>query len=272
LLLLRNYKQTGQDSPLRAKAERYVRAGYARLLNYRDENGGFTYWGRGNPDLALTAYALRFLSEAREIIPVDEDVIKAARSWLIKQQRADGSWAGHYDWEKVEDKRRSAILTAHIARVLAITSESASIDGADLKPNQKPLKVVAPELKRALDYLAARTEEIDEPYLIASYALAALEVDDKNRASSPLQKLQKLAHEERGEAYWSLETNTPFYGWGMAGRIETTALAVQALTRADRTTETDRLVRSGILFLLRQKDRYGVWYSTQGTINVLDAG
>jgi hypothetical protein len=30
------------------------------------------------------------------------------------------------------------------------------------------------------------------------------------------------------------------------------------------------LVRSGLLFLLRAKDRYGVWYSTQATINVLD--
>jgi hypothetical protein len=270
LLLLRNYKQTGQDSPLRAKAERYVRAGYARLLNYRDESGGFTYWGRGNPDLALTAYALRFLSDAREIIPVDEDAIKGARTWLIKQQRADGSWGAPYDWDKVEDKRRSAMLTAHIARILAITAESASIDGTDSKANQKPLKVVAPALKRALDYLAKRTDEIDEPYLIASYALAALEIEDKNRARSPLQKLQALAHEEQGQAYWSLETNTPFYGWGMAGRIETTALAVQALARANDTAETDRLVRSGVLFLLRQKDRYGVWYSTQATINVLD--
>lgn len=27
----------------------------------------------------------------------------------------------------------------------------------------------------------------------------------------------------------------------------------------------------GLLFLLRQKDRYGVWYSTQATINVLEA-
>ena len=66
LLLLRYYKQTGQDSPLRSKAKRYLHSGYARLLKYRDESGGFTYWGRGNPDLALTAYALRFLSEAEE--------------------------------------------------------------------------------------------------------------------------------------------------------------------------------------------------------------
>jgi hypothetical protein len=271
LLLLRNYKQTGQDSPLRAKAERYLRAGYARLLNYRDESGGFTYWGRGNPDVALTAYALRFLSEAREIITVDEDVIKDAQTWLIKQQRADGSWSAHYDSQKIEDKRLTAMLTAYIARVLAITAEPASIDGTDRKPNQKSFKVVTPELKQALDYLAARTEEIDEPYLIASYALAALELDDKTRASSAFQKLQKLAHEEHGQAYWSLETNTPFYGWGLAGRIETSALAVQALARADTTAENDRLVRNGILFLLKQKDRYGVWYSTQATINVLDS-
>ena len=60
LLLLRNYKKSGQESPLRAKAERYLHAGYQRLLNYRDSSGGFTYWGRGEPDLALTVYASAF--------------------------------------------------------------------------------------------------------------------------------------------------------------------------------------------------------------------
>lgn len=271
LLLLRNYKQTGQDSPLRAKAERYLLAGYARLLNYRDESGGFTYWGRGNPDLALTAYALRFLSEAREIIAVDDDVINQTRSWLIKQQRADGSWSAQDDWEKAEDKRRTAMLTAHIARVLAITAAAVKIDGTNRSSNQKPFKIATPELKRALDYLAVSSDEVDEPYLIASYALAALELGDMTRADKALMKLQRLAHEEQGATYWSLETNTPFYGWGLTGRIETTALAVQALARAHRTTESDRLVRGATLFLLKQKDRYGVWHSTQGTINVLDA-
>ena len=95
LLLLRNYKKTGQDSPLRARAERYLRAGYSRLLNYRDESGGITYWGSGEPDTALTTYALRFLSEARELIAVDDETITTARAWLVKQQRADGSWAAH---------------------------------------------------------------------------------------------------------------------------------------------------------------------------------
>jgi hypothetical protein len=276
LLLVRNYQKAGQDSPLRAKAERYLHAGYNRLLNYRDSSGGFTYWGRGEPDLALTAYALRFLSEARELIAVDDDVIKEARAWLIKQQRPGGSWPAYDYGDKVENKRRTALVTAYVARVLAMTAASIRVDGtAGTKPN--PAKTVAPELKRALTYLAARVEEIDEPYLIASYALAALDADDDpGRAQKAIDKLRLRAHEENGASYWSLETNTPFYGWGLAGRIETTALVVQALARSEARLPSgpaakDRLVNSGLLFLLRQKDSFGVWYSTQATINVLDA-
>ena len=293
LLWLRNYKKSGQDSPLRAKAERYLHAGYDRLLNYRDSSGGFTYWGHGEPDLALTAYALRFLSEARELIAVDNDAIKEARAWLIKQQRPDGSWAAYDYGDKVENKRRTAMLTAYVARVLAMTETMNDAQPAS-KQNSTTAKPSdsAVALKRALDYLSPRVEEIGEPYLIASYALAAMNVHDQTRAANAIAKLRALAHEEKGGNYWSLETNTPFYGWGLAGRVETTALVVQALARYESEPEaiatvpavkkedpgatpalpaTDKLVRGGLLFLLREKDRYGVWYSTQATINVLDA-
>ncbi|HEY5075406.1 MAG TPA: hypothetical protein VII34_11990 [Pyrinomonadaceae bacterium] len=261
---------------MRARAERYLRAGYDRLLNYRDSSGGFTYWGRGEPDLALTAYALRFLSEAHELIAVDDDTIKEASAWLIKQQRADGSWAAYDYGDKLENKRRTALLTAYVARVLALTAvkSEASPSTRQNTSAQKPIES-SPGLKRALDYLALRVEEIDEPYLLASYALAALDAGDPGRAQKVIDKLHALAHDENGASYWSLETNTPFYGWGLAGRVETTALVVQALARgtapADSLGYDNKLIRSGLLFLLRAKDRYGVWYSTQATINVLDA-
>jgi hypothetical protein len=278
LLLLRNYKKSGQDSPLRAKAERYLHAGYQRLLNYRDSSGGFTYWGHGEPDLALTVYALRFLTEARELTNIDDDVINQSRAWVIRQQRADGSWAASDYADKLENKRRSALLTAYIARVLAMTASSIRLDGTSSRQNQKPSKTVSPELKRALDYLGARIEEIDEPYLIASYALAALDVADDvvndPRVQRAIGKLRALAKQDGEMTYWSLETNTPFYGWGLAGRVETTALVVQALARSEARESPlatrHPLITSGLLYLLRQKDRYGVWYSTQATINVLD--
>jgi hypothetical protein len=59
----------------------------------------------------------------------------------------------------------------------------------------------------------------------------------------------------------------------LAGQIEATAVVIQALTKAcNPNCEADtKLINRGLLYLLKQKDRYGVWYSTQTTINVLDA-
>ena len=48
-----------------------------------------------NP-MALTAYALQFLVDAGEVMSVDQDVVKEAREWLVKQQRPDGSWRHKY--------------------------------------------------------------------------------------------------------------------------------------------------------------------------------
>ena len=266
LLLLRNYKQNNEDFRYRARAERYLNDGYSRLLSYREEEGGFSYWGRGEPDVAVTAYALRFLMDASEVIAVDEKVIDGARSWLLKRQRPDGSWGAHEYWSGVELKRRSALLTAYVTHVLAIDANRNAADKSE----------VPAALKRAFDYLTLRAVEIDEPYLMASYALAALELKDTDTAKILVEKLRSLAHTEGPGAYWALETNTPFYGWGLAGRVETTARVVRALTRycvsqSAACEDEQKLVNRGLVFLLKQKDRYGVWYSTQATINVLDA-
>ena len=265
LMLLRNYKKNGEDFRYRARAERYLNDGYSRLLNYREEAGGFGYWGRGEPDVAVTAYALRFLLDASTVIAVDEDVIDGARNWLLKRQRPDGSWGAHEYWSGPELKRRSALLTAYVTHVLAVN--------ANRNPADKEL---AAALERAFDYLEARAAEIDEPYLLASYALASLEIKDTATAKTLIEKLRSLVHAEGSAAYWALETNTPFYGWGLAGRVETTALVVQALARycasqSASCEDEQKLINRGLVFLLKQKDRYGVWYSTQATINVLDA-
>ena len=195
------------------------------------------------------------------------------------------------------------MLTAYIARILAMQEPDAGVQpGAQTTTKATP---PATPLRRALAYLAPRTEEIDEPYLIASYALAAIDGGESpDVIARAITKLRSLARDEAGGAYWNLETNTPFYGWGQAGRIETTALAVQALAKMkghdkDGKIESKdegekskdeknalspvhpssliphpssaELVDRGLLFLLKNKDRYGVWLSTQATVNVLDA-
>lgn len=262
LFLLRYYKERGGDLPkIASRAQRYAQAGYEKLLNYRSRDGGFAYWERGDADTALTAYALRFLEDASEFASIDEDVIKDAREWLFRKQQSDGRWIW-VDWEGKEDLRRTAMLTALVARSLARPQANADANNRA-------------RLKLALDYLARRVEEIDEPYLIASFALAATDAEERERAEQAVKKLRAIARNESDTSYWTLETNTPFYGWGLAGRIETSALAVRAIAsqsdQASNAQQSDELISRGLLFLIRQKDRYGVWYSTQATVNVLDA-
>src|SRR5262245_41853926 len=270
LMILRRLEPQSEtlSGPMRRmaeKARRYAQAGYERLLGYRAESGGFSYWGRGEADLALTAHALRFLNDAGDFVGVDEDVIADARKFILGSQQPDGRWPQRYGDEK-EDAKRTALNTAFITRVLAMEK------GEEAKAD----KEFAAALSRALDYLAKRIEEIDEPYLIASYALAAMDAGEKMGAEKAVAKLRTLAREEAGTSYWNLESNTPFYGWGLAGRIETTALAVNALKRDGATgrqgdgAKNNDLINRGLLFLLRNKDRHGVWLSTQATINVLD--
>ena len=258
-------KFAAKDNPRRANAERNLRQGYERLLAYQHANGGFSVWTQDAPDAALTAYAIRFLTDAQSQISVDQTVIENARRWLLEQQRADGSWARISVWEKVENTRRTTLLTAYVARILAMNAVQ--------KPDAANQKTTDAR-RKAFEYLNAKTGEITEPYALALYGIALFDAGDSAAARKIAVKLAAAAAAEGAGVYWNLETNTPFYGWGTAGRIETTALVVQLLTKI-RTAADDRetadLVGRGTTFLLTSKDRYGVWYSTQTTINVLDA-
>lgn len=264
------------DSNLAKKARTYLQKGYERLLGYQVADGGFTYWGgKDTSDVALTAYALRFLTDARSQIEVDEAAVKRAEDWLIRQQRADGSWAKKYYYETAEDLKRTKLFTAYVARILAMRAKHSEKAGGESATQ----KAVSEPLQKALNYLRSRGAEIDEPYVLSLHGLALLDSGSFDEAKAIAVRLEKMAIAEEDTVYWNLETNTPFYGWGTAGRIETTALAAQLLTgvsRNDARTQSEEpkstdLISKATLFLFKNKDRHGVWYSTQTTINVLDA-
>jgi len=243
-------RMANADHPLQAKAHRNLQLGVDLLLGYQAPDGGFSYWGRGDADPSLTAYAVSFLRDASEFVTIDDQLIKSSQDWLIKQQDARGSWPA-YDWKKQRDERRSVYQTAFIA--MALSGEE------------------APQgVSKAIEYLGERSRQYEEPYAIAALALAALQVNDTIVSANALKRLRSLARTERGFTYWNLETNTPFYGWGLAGRIETSALALQALAAGGNIGDKP-LIDGGMLFLLRNKDRYGVWHSTQATVRVLQA-
>ncbi|HYJ46086.1 MAG TPA: alpha-2-macroglobulin family protein, partial [Pyrinomonadaceae bacterium] len=217
LMILRFNKSIGKDSAITAKARRYLEDGYKRLLNYRAEDGGFSYWGgREKANLALTAYALMFLNDAREFLEVDESVINGARDYLIGQQRPEGSWSVDNGSDKLA-LRADAVLTSYIARILS-SVEAKSKDKAVTAPatsgGQKS-SPVAVSITRALDYLARHLDEVNDAYMLAAYALAAEAVGDDARTRTAITRLRALAQpDEAGTVSWKTEEGTPFHGWG----------------------------------------------------------
>jgi hypothetical protein len=257
LILLKYYKASGKtNAPLKNKAERYLKLGYQRLLNYREPDGGFSYWGHDTADVALTAYAIRFLIDATAFTDVDPEIISNAGQWLLSKQEKDGSWHPHYGTE-------DGSLTGYIAVSLAETERHS---------NKKSAPAFHEAIHRALDYLSDPHQVLESPYALAEFALASAEFGDTPKATGITEKLSRLAVQERGGFYWALNDNTPFYGWGRTGRIENSAMALLALSSIEsKSPERRKLIDGGIFWLLQQKDRYGVWYSGQATVTVLSA-
>ena len=270
-LLQQNTSRTsGSPDPRAALAEKArtaLQAGYNELGALQNTDGGFKYWEKQPSDVALTAYVLRFLNMAGEIITVDHAVVEKARDYLAANQAKSGAWTSHrWDLDKDVDDPN---LTAYVARALAGMK---SVPKAKETDKQRQAQA---SLKAALDFLEGRIQSWSDPYLVGNYAIAAIESGRPEHIDSAEFFLRRLAHREGDATYWNLEANTsPFYGWGLPGRLETTALAVKALAELQtKRPENDLpdMIGRGLQYLLTHKDRYSMWFSTQATQNVLEA-
>jgi hypothetical protein len=247
-----------------AGARKSVQGAYDLLPSLQQADGGFGYWRSSSVNIALTAYVLRFLVGVSEFIQVDPEMVSKTRSYLISRQTRVGAWT-NYDWP-TRIQKDDPMLTAYVARALATSSGSLG---------EKERAPVDASIGKALSYLDDRVHELRDPYLVGNYAIAALSSKREDRIANARELLSRLAHEEGVTTYWNLEANsTPFYGWGAAGRLETTALAVEALARLQVLNHDPTMgeqVNRGLQYLLTHKDHYATWYSTQATQNVLEA-
>jgi hypothetical protein len=281
LIALQLLKKEGQEntrpqnprSALAAKARAAVLEGYAKLVQLQNLDGSMGYWYTWSADAALTAYVLRFMNGAREFITVDENVVRRMRNYLLAHQVKPGRWA-RYSWaehKEIED----ANTTAYVARAMAEMDMTAADDSVRKEEREKEREQVRVALDAALRALEARIDSWSDAYLAGNYALAAVASKRSEHIENARTVLNNLAHPEGGMTYWNLEANTsPFYGWGSAGRLETTALAVEALTKMDparKEQNTQEMINRGLQYLFSRKDRYAVWYSTQATQNALEA-
>jgi uncharacterized protein YfaS (alpha-2-macroglobulin family) len=259
VMILDYLKKSGKASAeVTSRARRMIATGYQRLISFEVRvpptagggrgSGGFSWFGQAPARQVLTAYGLMEFRDMSRVFPVEEQLIRRTQRWLVAQQAHDGSW-------RPDDHRFHgggdvvARTTAYIAWALA----ESGFRGA--------------QLDKALDYVERSQAASRDPYTAA--ALLAASVKARPAAVPALaRQLAARAMREEQRVRFPTQGLTPYYGRGVAGDIETTALAAYALAVAGREPE---LTKSALEWIAAHRDHRGTWHTTQGTIQALRA-
>jgi hypothetical protein len=186
---------------------------------------------------------------------VDPNVIARTQDWLVKQQQPDGSW------KPTEGGIAEGAIDKFQSDVLRMTTYAMwGLVATEYK---------GPAIGKAVEYIEKNMDKALDNYTLALLANAFV-LHDKNGATAAalIRQLLQEMKEEEGLAYWPMKGETPTYGRGESGVIETTALACQALLAYGKHPAIVSKVND---YIIKKKDPNGTWFSTQATIQALKA-
>jgi hypothetical protein len=255
--LVTNYLQiTNQLTPdLQDKAFGLVTRGYQRLLKFESPTGGFNWWGNNDPgNRILSAIMLWHLKDMEPIIETDDAVRQRTLTWLLAQQRADGSWASGDALHAGDEILGTSDIrtTAFIAWALAHTGWATDA------------------VNRAADYLRGHQPDASDVYAnaLAANALAVVDAGD-SVLSSLFARLDGIKSvDSDGHIKWTSDVPSWTGAGGDVGAIETTSLIAYGLLKARAYPDN---ASGAIGYLVAHKDSVGSWYNTQATMNSLRA-
>jgi uncharacterized protein YfaS (alpha-2-macroglobulin family) len=257
--------RTKKNAPeIEAKARQYIHLGYQRLLTFEIAGGGFDWFGHPPANRVLSAYGLMEFADMARVHDVDSAVIRRTRDWLLKQRNADGSWEpeGH----RLHDDPTGG--SAKLAKLGATAYIAWAVYGSD------QMNDLRSSSQTTLAWLLAHEPaRISDPYVLALVANAITTINHSGAAARPyLDRLETLKRTSADQklAWWEADRSerTLFYGGGVGGQIETTALAALALMNGVGHPET---IRGALAGLVQRKDPHGTWHSTQATVLALKA-
>lgn len=256
VLVLDYLKRTNQLTPeVQMKAESYINSGYQRLLTFEVDGGGFDWFGNPPANKILTAYGLMEFDDMAAVHEVDPALISRTQNWLINKQEENGSWipdeGGIAEGAINKYKGDTLRTTAYIGWALAST---------DYKGDA---------LTKAVNYVKNNENNAKDAYTYAVMAnLMAIVEPESPETTDIFNKLLDLKTEEKDLIYWVQKEETPMYGGGKSSNIETTALATIALINYGKHIP---VTNKALNYLIKSKDSYGTWHSTQATILAMKA-
>uniref|UniRef100_A0A3Q1HG02 Kazal-like domain-containing protein n=1 Tax=Anabas testudineus TaxID=64144 RepID=A0A3Q1HG02_ANATE len=270
VFVLKYLQKTQQLTPdVENEATDYLLQGYQRQLTYKRQDGSYSAFGErdSSGSMWLTAFVLKSFAQSRGFIYIDPEELRAAKSWLIKHQRGDGSFPamGRILNKDLQGGIHGKIsLTAYVVAALletGITTEEEKVAVA-----------------KAKDFLESNTYSADDPYTsaLSAYALALLR---SPYAPLALRRLNHMAITQDGLTHWSLTGSTmtdedTFMGFSdglsqsvVSAEVEMTAYGLLTYTLLGDVASALPVVK----WLSQQRNALGGFSSTQDTCVALQA-
>ena len=191
--------------------------GYQRLVGFEVNGGGFEWFGRAPSNQVLSAFALMEFSDLRRGISVEPALIERTQGFLLSRQQTDGSW--NVDAQVLaeglwrSEQKGRVTVTAYVAWALAESGLRSA------------------EVERAQRFLSENLEATDDAYALALITAGFARTGHAETAKAAA-LLAKKAQRVEGLVSFRPAGATAYYGRGVAGEVETTALAAYALAKA----------------------------------------
>ncbi|HUR38977.1 MAG TPA: hypothetical protein VM222_05765, partial [Planctomycetota bacterium] len=208
-----------------------------KMLSFENPQGGFGWYPGREANLLLSAYGTMFLGDLAKVYDYDRSVLDRTIAWLEKNQAPAGSWSGSDHGSTWSRLSNAAIpSTAYVAWAL-----------------QRAGRGDSPSVGRAREFVARFDD--DDGYAAALIA---------NAFPTPrtLDQLARLAK----DGHWTTKVQTWTRSRDGSADLEATALAVLALAH-----HAPKLADEAAGWIIRSRDPYGSWGSTQATVLALRA-
>ncbi|XP_015826901.3 C3 and PZP-like alpha-2-macroglobulin domain-containing protein 8 isoform X1 [Nothobranchius furzeri] len=270
VFVLKYLQKTMQlSSEVENEATDYLLQGYQRQLTYKRQDGSYSAFGErdSSGSMWLTAFVLKSFAQSRAFIFIDPEELCAAKSWLIRHQRDDGSFPamGRILNKDLQGGIHGKIsLTAYVVAALLETG---------MTTEEEKVAVA-----KAKGFLESNTYSADDPYTTAlsAYALSLLR---SPYAPLALRRLNHLAITKDGLTHWSLTGSMvtdedTFMGFidglsqsVVSAEVEMTAYGLLTYTVLGDVASALPVVK----WLSQQRNALGGFSSTQDTCVALHA-
>ncbi|KAM9354880.1 CD109 antigen [Pholidichthys leucotaenia] len=249
-------RSNNDDEEIRSRALGYMREGYQKQLSYQGDDGSFSAFGTSDHSGStwLTAFVLRYLSQAQHFIEVNKDVLTKARNWLLNNKGLQGEFieTGQLIHTQMGLEDDSLALTAYV--MVAFLED---------EPNKERYRRNVTLARKYLEDKVPSDGVSNYSLCMIAYALA---LDGSRKADEAINELKKRADIKDGVMMWTSSDGLNSHDQQpLSVQIEMVSYYMLALLHLSRFTEGIPHLK----WLSTQRTHLGGFGTTQATVVAL---